>query len=74
MQSAGDFLRNLQDTEDAIDFSLKKSVQYHVRKELRGIRAYLSDDVEVDDTVGSLSRRGDNLTKFAVMSYEVYAP
>ena len=74
MQSSGDFLRNLQDTEDAIDFSLKKSVQYHVRKELRGIRAYLSDDVEVDDTVGSLSRRGDNLTKFAVMSYEVYAP
>ena len=67
-------MRNLQDTEDAIDYSLKKSVQYHVRKELRGISAYLSDDVEVDDTVGSLSRRGDNLTKFAVMSYEVYAP
>ena len=45
MQSAGDLLRNVQDTDDAIDFSLKKSIQYHVRKELRGIRAYL---VEVD--------------------------
>ena len=66
MQSAGDFLRNLQDTEDAIDFSLKKSVQYHVRKELRGIRAYLSDDVEVDDTVGSSSRLGDKICCYVV--------
>ena len=45
LQSAWDLLRNVQDTDDAIDFSLKKSIQYHVRKELRGIRAYL---VEVD--------------------------
>ena len=45
MQSARDLLHNVQDTDDAIDFSLKKSIQYHVRKELRGIRAYL---VEVD--------------------------
>ena len=55
MQSAGDLLSNVQDTDEAIDFSLKKSVQYHVRKERRGIRAYLLDDVEVDDTLGSLS-------------------
>ena len=41
MQSAGDLFRNVQDTDEAIDFSLKKSVQYHVRKERRGIRAYL---------------------------------
>ena len=58
MQSAGDLLRDVQDTDDAIDFSLKKSVQYHVRKELRGICAYLLDDVEVDDTLGS-STSGD---------------
>ena len=37
MQSAGDLLHNLQDTDEAIDFSLKKSVQYHVQKERRGI-------------------------------------
>ena len=53
MLSAGDLLRNILDTDDAIDFSLKKSVKYHVRKELRGIRAYLLDDVEVDDILGS---------------------
>ena len=52
MQSAGDLLRNVQNTDEAIDFSLKKSVQYHVRKELRGISAYLLDCVEVDDTLG----------------------
>ena len=61
MQSAGDLLRNVQDTDEAIDFSLKKSVQYHVRKERRGIRAYLLDDVEVDDTLGSLSRLSDKI-------------
>ena len=61
MQSARDLLRNLQDTDDAIDFSLKKSVQYHVRKERHGIRAYLLDDVEVDDTLGSLSRLSDKI-------------
>ena len=36
MQSTGDLLHNVQDTEsitdDAIDFSLKKSVQYHSLK------------------------------------------
>ena len=48
-------------SDDAIDFSLKKSVRYHVRKELRGIRAYLLDDVEVDDTLGSLSRLSDKI-------------
>ena len=56
MHSPGDLLRNVQNTDDAIHFSLRKSVQYHVRKERRGIRAYLFDDVEVDDTLGSLSR------------------
>ena len=63
MQSAGDLLLNVQDTDDAIEFSLKKSVQYHVRKELCGIHAYLLDDasVEVDDTVGSLSRLSDKI-------------
>ena len=61
MQSAGDLFRNVQDTDEAIDFSLKKSVQYHVRKERRGIRAYLLDDVEVDDTLGSLSRLSDKI-------------
>ena len=61
MQSAGDLLRNVQDTDEAIDFSLKKSVEYHVRKERRGIRAYLLDDVEVDDTLGSLSRLSDKI-------------
>ena len=61
MQSAGDLLSNVQDTDEAIDFSLKKSVQYHVRKERRGIRAYLLDDVEVDDTLGSLSRLSDKI-------------
>ena len=76
MQSTGDLLHNVQDTEsitdDAIDFSLKKSVQYHslkksvqswyhVRKELRGICAFLLDDVEVDDTLGSLSRLSDKI-------------
>ena len=59
MQCAGDLLRSVQDTNDAIVFSIKKSVQYHVRKELRGIRAYLLDDLEVDDTRGSLSRLWD---------------
>ena len=61
MKSAGDLLCNVQDTDDATDFSRKKSVQYHVRKELRGIRAYLLDDVEVDDTLGSLSRLSDKI-------------
>ena len=41
MQSSGDLLSIVQDTDEAIDFSLKKSVQYHVRKERLGIRAYL---------------------------------
>ena len=48
-------LHNVQDTDYVIDFFLKKSVQHHVRKELRGIRAYLLDYVEVDDTLGSLN-------------------
>ena len=63
MQSAGDLLRNVQDTNEAIDFSLtrKKSVQYHVRKDRRGIRAYLLDNVEVDDTLGSVSRLSDKI-------------
>ena len=61
MQSAGGLLRNAQDTDDAIDFSLKKSFQYHVRKERRSIRAYLLDDVKVDDTLGSLSRLSDKI-------------
>ena len=34
MQSAGDLLHNNQDTNDAINFSLKKSVQYHVWKSI----------------------------------------
>ena len=53
---------NVQDTDDAIDFSLKISVQCHVRKELRGISAYLLDDVEVDDTLGSSSRLSDKIS------------
>ena len=61
MQSAGVMLLNVQDTNDTIDFSLKKSVQYHVRKELCRIRAYLLDEVEVDDTLGSLSRLSDKI-------------
>ena len=47
MQSSGDLLRNVQDTSDTLHFSLKKSVQNHLRKERRGIRAYLLDEVEV---------------------------
>ena len=61
VQSAGDLMCNVQDTNDTIDFSLKESVQYHARKELRGIRAYLPDEVEVDDTLGSLSRLSDKI-------------
>ena len=61
MQSAGDLLRNVQDTDDTIDFSLKKFVQYHVRKERRGIHACLLDDVEVDYTLGSFSRLRDKI-------------
>ena len=51
MQSAGDFLHNVHDTNYTImiDFSLMKSVQYYVQTELLGIRAYLLDDVEVID-------------------------
>ena len=67
MQSAGHLLRIVQD-DDTIDFSLKKSVQYHVRKELRGIRTYLLDDVEVDDTLGSLSRLSDKIWFMTVAS------
>ena len=55
-------MRNVQDT--AIDFSLKKSVQYHVRKEQCGICAacaYLLDNVEVDDTLGSFSCLSDKI-------------
>ena len=60
LQSAGDLLFNVQDTIDAIDF--KRSIQYHVRKELRGIRAAcLLDDVEVDDTLRSSSRLSDKI-------------
>ena len=61
MQSAGDLLLNVQDTDDAIDFSLKKSDQYRARKERRGIRSYLLDDVEVDNTLRSLSRLTDKI-------------
>ena len=61
MQSTGDLLRNVQDANDAIDFSLKKSIQYHVRKEQCGIRAYLLDDVGVDDILESLSRLSDKI-------------
>ena len=49
MPSAGDLLLNNQDTNNSIDFSLKKPVQYHARKELCGILAYLLDEVVVDD-------------------------
>ena len=49
-------------SNDAIDFSLKKSVQYHVRKELCGISAYFLDDVEVDDNLGSLSCLSDKIS------------
>ena len=54
---------NVQDADDAFDFSLnlKESVLYHIRKELRGISAYLLDDMEVDDTLGSLSRLSDKI-------------
>ena len=52
MQSAGDLLCNVQDTDDTIYFSLKKSVQWH---------PCLLDDVEVDDTLGSLSSLSDKI-------------
>ena len=51
MQSSEDLLNNVQDTNNAIDFSIKKSVQYHAPKELSGIQAYLLYVVEVDDTL-----------------------
>ena len=54
MQSAGDLLCNVQDTND--QFFLKKSIQYYVWKELCGIRQYLLNGVEVDATLWSLSR------------------
>ena len=72
MQSAGHLLRIVQD-DDTIDFSLKKSVQYHVRKELRGIRTYLLDDVEVDDTLGSLSRLSDKIWFMTVASVRTFS-
>ena len=59
MQSAGDLLRNVQDNEERIDFKLKKSVQYHISKERRGLRAYLLDAVEMDNTIGTLQRLAD---------------
>ena len=54
MQSAGDLLHNVPNTNDTINFSeaLKKSVQYHVWEELQGILAYLLDKVEINDTLG----------------------
>ena len=60
-------------SNDAIDFSLKKSVQYHVRKELRGIRTYLFDDVEVDDTLGSLSRLSGKIWFMTVASVRTFS-
>ena len=59
IQSTGDLLRNEQDDEECIDFKLKKSVHYHIRKERRGLRAYLLDGVEVDNRIGSLQRLAD---------------
>ena len=59
LQSAGDLLFNVQDTIDAMD--LKRSIQYHVRKERPGIRACLLDDVEVDDTLWTSSRLSDKI-------------
>ena len=50
MQSAGDLLRNIKGSQEAIDFTLKNSVQYQIRKERRGKRDFL---LEVDDTLGS---------------------
>ena len=63
-----------------IDFSLKKSVQHYVRKELHGIRACLLDKVDVDDTHESLSRLSDKiwfktaLESGSTQCWQVYGP
>ena len=61
MQSAGGFLLNVQDANNTINCSLKKSVQYHVLKEQHRINSYLLDYVEVDHRIGSLSSWSDKI-------------
>ena len=52
IQSSCDLLHNVEDTDDTVNYSLKKSIQYHVSQELLWISAFLLEDVEVDDNLG----------------------
>jgi hypothetical protein len=62
MQSAGSLMRNLQDSPSKkIDYRHANSVKNHVRKERRSITTFLLDGVEIDNTLGSLSRLSDQL-------------
>ena len=80
VQSAEDMLRNVQDTNDAIDFSLKKSVQIHVRKERTRICAHLLDDVEIDVTPGPWELKSPEWKNLAqdssgsTLSWPIYGP
>ena len=62
MQSAGSLMRNIQDSPTKqIDYRLSNSVRNLVRQERRGITNFLLDGVEIDNTLGSLSRLTDQI-------------
>ena len=62
MQSAGSLMRNIQDSPTKqIDYRLSNSVKNLVRQERRGITNFLLDGVEIDNTLGSLSRLTDQI-------------
>ena len=62
MQSAGSLMRNIQDSPSKkIDYRHANSVRNFVRKERRTITNFLLDGVEIDNTLGSLSRLSDQL-------------
>ena len=62
MQSAGSLMRNIQDSPTKqIEYSLSNSVKNLVRQERRGITNFLLDSVEIENTLGSLSRLTDQI-------------
>ena len=74
MQSAGDLLRNIQDTNDTIEFSLKNSIQYHVQKKQRGIRAYLLDDGYIQPVSKALPTKRQSASACNLWTCEPFTP
>ena len=62
MQSAGSLMRNIQDSPTKqIDYRLANPVKNFVRQERQSNTNFLLDSVEIDNTLGSLSRLSDQI-------------